>query len=315
MSTRKNNVSHSQSNGNPGRPRSRKPEPTYNFTSVNSQNERGPDLVEKFGHFPVVSASLSLLLSFLLRQLNYMSKRDKDMGPLVDWAKQSIPQTVQRRNELQSLASQISGYPLNCSSWGILKCYESENDNGSRYYGSIWYSGKNKVSDKVLAENTMTLSQARADYLLDQICFRLSSASRKIDSRANCAEDFSVKEVVDKSFNFFDGLLNHLHSGKGVEFNQFLVKLEEVEKAREEHYRNRQQNVEQPRKPRVPKQSQKQQPQKQQPREQDSSPVEKTPVEKKPTKIAIKPEFNKPVKSGFSYASATGNVTQPSESV
>ncbi|AGF85076.1 hypothetical protein QJ854_gp706 [Moumouvirus goulette] len=179
MSTRKNNASFSQPNGNPGRPRNRKSEPTYNFTSTNSQNERGPDLVEKSGHFPVVTASLSLLLSFLLRQLNYMSKRDKDFGQLVDWSKQSLPLTVKRRNDLQSLANLISGYPLNCSSWDILRCYENQNDDGTKYFGSLWYSGKNKVPDVVLSENTMTLAQARADNLLHQICFRLSSASKK----------------------------------------------------------------------------------------------------------------------------------------
>ncbi|AGC02175.1 hypothetical protein H012_gp279 [Acanthamoeba polyphaga moumouvirus] len=315
MSTRKSNASFSQSNGNPGRPRNRKSEPTYKFASVSSENERGPDLVEKFGHFPVVTSSLSLLLSFLLRQLSYMSKRDKDLGELVNWSRQSLPQTVKRRGDLQSLANQISGYPLNCASWHILRCYESQNDDGTKYYGSLWYSGKNKVSNNVLAENTMTLAQARVDYLLDQICFRLSSANKKIDTRANCAEDFYVKDVLDNSFDFFDGLLARLLVNNGDEFNQFLDKLREVERAREEYYRNRQHNVsEQPKRynKRVTKQPQAEQPQAEQPQAEQSSTVEQKPVEKKTTKVTIKPEFNKPVKEGFSYASATGNVSQSS---
>ncbi len=218
--------------------------PTYQFQMNRSQNEvqeREPNLAERFGHYPVVTSSLSLLISFLLRQLNYMSKRDsKTFGKIVDWSKQSLDGVATHRNSLQKLANEVSRCQLNCGAWSSLKCYESESENGDVYCGSSWYSGKNQVPPAVLKSNTVTLVEARADYLLDQICLRLDSASRRLESRANCDYDTTVKDVIDKAFDFYNDLLNRLVGKNAAEFSEFLDRLEEFERTRKTQYQNKQ---------------------------------------------------------------------------
>nr|URM62025.1 hypothetical protein [Mimivirus sp.] len=135
--------------------------PTYQFQMNRSQNEvqeREPNLAERFGHYPVVTSSLSLLISFLLRQLNYMSKRDsKTFGKIVDWSKQSLDGVATHRNSLQKLANEVSRCQLNCGAWSSLKCYESESENGDVYCGSSWYSGKIKFHLLFLSQTRLLL--------------------------------------------------------------------------------------------------------------------------------------------------------------
>nr|WBF70533.1 hypothetical protein [Megavirus caiporensis] len=286
--------------------------PTYQFQMNRSQNEvqeREPNLAERFGHYPVVTSSLSLLISFLLRQLNYMSKRDsKTLGKIVDWSKQSLDGVATQRNALQKLANEVSRCKLNCGAWSSLKCYESESENGDIYCGSSWYSGKNQVPPAVLKSNTVTLVEARADYLLDQICLRLDSASRRLESRANCDYDTTVKDVIDKAFDFYNDLLNRLIGRNAAEFSEFLERLEEFERTRKTHYQNNQYHTDSTNyRPKSYKVVNK----KNTVESKNVSEVSgEQKVENVPKPIVIDPKHNKPVKSGFSYSSAAGKTNQ-----
>ena len=178
------------------------------FESVAETSERPLSLRDRYGGFTVVSASFSLLLSFLASNLHWLSKQDKaKFGPIVDWAKTVLESgAIQSQRELiQGIIDSSAGKSAS-GTFACMKCSTRSNNNGEKYIYSMWFSGKNKVSAEITETNTMTLADARSNHLLDQICFRLGRLVERLDRVATCDFDYGAREELASSQMFFDGL-------------------------------------------------------------------------------------------------------------
>ena len=173
----------------------------------NSNTRQNNNIVDKFGSVTVVTASFHQLLSFLLRQLGYLSKRDeKFFGSIVAWANSQLVKITKSRDAIRAQLDEISYAQRNCASASELGCEIRCNNEGENYFYSRWYSAINKVPRDIADKNTMTLGEARCTHLLDQICYRLNKVHMKIDTNGNCDYDFTVMSVFNKEFKFYDDL-------------------------------------------------------------------------------------------------------------
>lgn len=173
----------------------------------NSNSRQNNNIVDKFGDVTVVTASFHQLLSFLLRQLGYLSKRDENFfGSIVAWANSQLDSIIKSRDAIRAQLDEISYAQRNCASASELGCEVRCNNEGENYFYSRWYSATNKVPRDIAENNTLTLKDARCTHLLDQICYRLNKVYMQIDKNGNCDYDFTVMSLFNREFKFYDGI-------------------------------------------------------------------------------------------------------------
>ncbi|XWV24510.1 mg741 protein [Tupanvirus deep ocean] len=193
------------------RNRGTKTSPTYTSATVARVNDqpvnRPITKADKFGDVNVYSASMELLLYFLLRQLGFLSSRQpKQFGSIVSWASTNLKKVGDMRDRLRNCLDDIAfNYP-SCAAAGTLGCQKRFSPEGNAYSYSHWYSTKNPVSQEILEENTMTLGEARVNHLLDQICYRINRACERVERNSNSDHDFAVLEDLNAAFSLFDKL-------------------------------------------------------------------------------------------------------------
>ncbi|BCS83436.1 hypothetical protein QLL95_gp0687 [Cotonvirus japonicus] len=194
---------------------------------------------EKFGHIRVVTASFHLLLTFLIRHLKFMSTRDeKTFGCLVAWADKTVKQVSSERNLLQDILHETAKYEINSFSANALRCTQYVNEKDETSYYSAWYKSRNFVPEEVLENNTLTLVDASAVELLDQLAFRLGKVSFNINRNGNCEYDFFVKEEFDKLSDCFNKLKDYLmdNSDSKIDYDDFLEKARRQQIAKQNYY-------------------------------------------------------------------------------
>jgi len=174
----------------------------------NSGQNSGPSLVEKFGHYTVVSASMNLLISFLKKQLYFLSTREESkFGPIVPWSTKLIDQVDAQRETLRQCIEDVAYDAPSSGASRVLGCRIKASKTGEQYCYCRWYSAQNRVSDEIVDEHTITLVQARTNNLLDQICFRLNNLIYRLDKNGNCEFDCEIKDDFNKIYTFFNECL------------------------------------------------------------------------------------------------------------
>lgn len=161
-----------------------------------------PPIVEKFGNITIVTASVSLLFQFLIRNLKYLSYKKGDAyTDIVKWAITTLEKIVKIRNELRSNLEDITFDHQNSRSAFLLGCKKNITENGDIYSYSYWYNSRYRVSEEIEKENTLTLADAQSYHLLDQICYRIKVVLAKMKMYSNCDFDFVVCEFFENKLD------------------------------------------------------------------------------------------------------------------
>lgn len=174
--------------------------------------EKGPTLLEKYGHIAVVTASLNLLFLFLKRQFFFLSTREKEkFGQIVEWAENNWENVENMRDDILDDLDVIAfDYPSSYSA-KFFGCFVEASNSGKQYSLSRWYQNKFSVPKEIEEEYTLILGQARINQLLDQLCFRINNAVYRIGRGGNCDYDLTVKSNFEKYLTKANGLLKEFN--------------------------------------------------------------------------------------------------------
>lgn len=163
------------------------------------------NIYEKYGHFHVVSASVHILISFVLRKLGFLSIQDEKVyKSVIAWSNSQIKNIIAFREKIKDLISEITDNYSSSNTAAVLGCEKKYTEKGDYYCYSHWYSSKNIVPDHIIQENNILLKEAKITYLLNQICFRLQRTRQWIKRSSNCVFDFTVLDFLQKEHHLFD---------------------------------------------------------------------------------------------------------------
>ena len=167
------------------------------------------NISDRFGKIPLVNASVNLLFSFLLKNLKYLSTRNKEnFEPVAKWASNSLSKVVDIRNKIVSCFTIVAfDFPYS-KSMEILNCELRYNEDNSTICYCNWYRSKNFVPQHIYQENKLTLSSGKIHDLIDQICIRIKKLINAISYNNNCDFDFTVKNLMEKSFKNLNDVKN-----------------------------------------------------------------------------------------------------------
>lgn len=180
-------------------------------------HDKPASLREMYGDILVVTASFDLLMKFLLNNLSWYAKKESlikkdslnhegDAGKIVTWAKNLLDRDAKEINYHRELLRNL--IKDSCENRGkaadIFRCVIRRNDDNEEYIYSKWMSSKTFVSEEIQDENTLSLYDARASHLLDQICYRLRKLIISFENNSSCPYDLEVKDRLDEIYKYFD---------------------------------------------------------------------------------------------------------------
>lgn len=199
---------------------------------VDPDRNNAPTVLEKYGHITVVTASINLLFLFLKRQLYFLSTRDVErFGEMVGWATTNLEDLEKIKGDIRDTLDEIAFDYRTSFSARFLGCKVQKNNDGREFSYCRWYHERNSASDKIKEENPLTLGEARANDLLDQLCFRLNNLIYRINRDGNCDYDFYAEKLFRGTRSEIDDMLE-----------DFLVQQKTLEEFQEKNRKEKQSN-------------------------------------------------------------------------
>ena len=164
-------------------------------------------LVQKYGDISVSTASLNLLLSFLLRKLGYYSTLDSKVvkSTIIEWAETKIAPVVESKDQMRREADSILERQSRTGSATIFKSYWKTLDNGEKTSSSYWLDMKQLPLDD---RNLPCLEKANMSCLLEQICARLEDLCTQLYKKRRCEYDQYIHDFFYDQYEQFKVILS-----------------------------------------------------------------------------------------------------------
>lgn len=166
---------------------------------------------EKFGHFPIMTASVNFLFKFLIIKLKgYNVKNMQEFKFINKWSYSVVGKIYDIVSRINKILYHISyNYPASGSSF-VLRCSRKTSDSGIFSYHCAWYSSKNFIIDNSIVTNHITLNDSCPNDLIEHICFRICKIIIKFDNNCNCDYDFTVIDEFKKILGIIIDIANQI---------------------------------------------------------------------------------------------------------
>ncbi|AKI80352.1 hypothetical protein QJ850_gp347 [Acanthamoeba polyphaga mimivirus] len=211
----------------------------FKTVRATGNGEKEPfSLAMSYGHIPVVTASVHLLSSFLLRHLSFISsKEEKVFGSLTVFAAEAADKVSEHRQCLQRLINETMDSNMTSYSADVFNIQENQvkKGNGPTHY-SVWYRSGNFAPNSILESNPVTLVDADAFDLIKQLTYRLGKAIFRLHNNGNSSFDIYVKDNLSNFKIYLNNLADHLE--KDDIYDNFLDMVESQAKIKKDYYLN-----------------------------------------------------------------------------
>lgn len=180
----------------------------------NRRSARGPisnrsaPLNIRYKEYLVASASFNLLITFLLRKLNWLSHQtDEQLSAATKWASLLLEAKGQYvpffRNSITEFCEQMTiDYPESTTTYCIGGRNNVDAETGKTYTSIYWLNGPVRRWDET---NHVKLPDATLYELLDQICLRLTNLSKAIEyADIQGVVDVDAMSQLEDYLFFFD---------------------------------------------------------------------------------------------------------------
>ena len=189
-----------------------------NFHRGGESDGKNQSIVQRFSHLPIHTASFNLLISFLLRQFGFYTdeKNKNKFSSLAEWSQESLPKVIEKRKDFLELFDDIMKHPASMA--GIVleisqqwKYPKNRDEKPSLIGYCAWY--KERIMDRRINPDTLTLFHGRCNSLLNQITIRIQLIIKDIESQVgekgkkfDPTFDLSVIDRLKEMETFFKNL-------------------------------------------------------------------------------------------------------------